>query len=172
MNKQYVKYKGIHPGIVLDRELKKRSIKQRPFALAIDEYPQTFNAITKGKRGISTSLALKIERELGLEEGTLVMLQAYYDIRKVKEKSGQKIPDLSILSKSLFWDTDIKQINWEHQYRAVIERVFERGNESDKKEITRFYGTEKVRQALEESNARSPYTVHKANKLRDYNAAL
>ena len=53
MIKQYEKYKGIHPGIILDRELKKRSIKQRPFALSLDEHPQTFNAITKGKRGIS-----------------------------------------------------------------------------------------------------------------------
>src|SRR5690606_41359530 len=83
MIKQYEKYKGIHPGVILDRELKKRSIKQRPFALSLDEHPQTFNAITKGKRGISTALALKIERELGLEEGTLVILQAYYDITKV-----------------------------------------------------------------------------------------
>lgn len=79
MNKQYEKYKGIHPGIVLDRELKKRSLRQGPFALSLEEHPQTFNAITKGKRGISTSLALKIERELGLEEGTLVILQAYQE---------------------------------------------------------------------------------------------
>ena len=75
--KRFEKYKGIHPGIVLDRELKKRSIRQRPFALSLNEHPQTFNAITKGKRGISTPLALKIEQELGLEEGTLVILQAY-----------------------------------------------------------------------------------------------
>lgn len=34
------KYKGIHPGVVLDRELKKRSIKQRPFALSINEHPK------------------------------------------------------------------------------------------------------------------------------------
>jgi addiction module HigA family antidote len=167
MIKQYQKYKGIHPGIVLARELKKRSIKQRPFALALEEHPQTFNAITKGKRGISTSLALKIERELGLEEGTLVILQAYYDIQKIKEKNNQKTPDLSILSKSLFWDTDIKHIDWERQYRAVIKRVLERGNESDKKEISRFYGAEKVRQALEKSDARNPYTVHKPNKMTD-----
>lgn len=167
MIRQYEKYKGIHPGIVLDRELKKRSIKQRPFAFALDEHPQTFNAITKGKRGISTSLALKIERELGLEEGTLVVLQAYYDIQKVKEKESQKKPNLSILSKSLFWDTDIKHINWVGQYRGVIQRVFERGNESDKEEITRFYGIEKIRQALKNSNARKPYTVYQPNKTAD-----
>ena len=164
MIKQYEKYKGIHPGKVLDRELKKRSIKQRPFALSLEEHPQTFNAITKGKRGISTALALKIERELGLEEGTLVILQAYYDIQKNKEKEIRSTPDLHILSKGLFWDTDIKQINWERQYRAVIHRVFERGDENDKNEIIRFYGTEKVKQALQESNIRRPYTIYRSDK--------
>lgn len=167
MIKQYEKYKGIHPGIILDRELKKRSIKQRPFALSLNEHPQTFNAITKGKRGISTALALKIEYELGLEEGTLVILQAYYDIQKIKEKNHQKTPNLSILTKSLFWDTDINNIDWERQYRAVIQRIFERGNEADKEEIIRFYGIEKIKQALEKSNVRKPYTVYQQNKATD-----
>ncbi|MGJ1196417.1 helix-turn-helix transcriptional regulator [Sphingobacterium spiritivorum] len=167
MIKQFEKYKGIHPGIVIDRELKKRSIKQRPFALSLEEHPQTFNAITKGKRGISTALALKIERELGLEEGTLVILQAYYDIQKIKEKEIKRTPDLHILSKALFWDTDIRHIDWKRQYRAVIQRVFERGNENDKNEIVRFYGAEKVKQALEDSNIRSPYTIYRSNKTTE-----
>lgn len=167
MIKQFEKYKGIHPGIVLDRELKKRSIKQRPFALSLEEHPQTFNAITKGKRGISTALALKIERELGLEEGTLVILQAYYDIQKIKEKEIQNTPNLHTLSKALFWDTDIQHIDWKRQYRAVIQRVFERGNENDKNEIIRFYGTEKVEQALQDSDIRSPYTIYRPNKTTD-----
>jgi len=164
MVKQFEKYRGIHPGIVLDRELKKRSIKQRPFALSLEEHPQTFNAITKGKRGISTALALKIERELELEEGSLVILQAYYDIQKIKEKEIQKTPDLNILSKALFWDTDIQHINWKRQYRAVIQRVFERGNTNDKDEISRFYGSEKVMQVLQESNIRSGYTIYRSHK--------
>lgn len=163
----YEKYKGIHPGIILDRELKKRSIRQRPFALSLDEHPQTFNAITKGKRGISTSLALKIEQELGMEEGTLVILQAFYDIQKIKEKNSQQTPNLSILSKSLFWDTDIENIDWRRQYRAVIQRVFERGNEAEKEEITRFYGIEKTEQALEEMSGRKPYAVYQSNKIAD-----
>lgn len=167
MIKQFEKYKGIHPGIVLDRELKKRSIKQRPFALSLGEHPQTFNAITKGKRGISTALALKIERQLGLEEGTLVILQAYYDIQKIKEKEIKNTPDLNILSKALFWDTDIQHIDWERQYKAVIQRVLERGNENDKNEIIRFYGAEKVSQALHESNIRNPYTIYRFNKTKD-----
>lgn len=165
MIKQFEKYKGIHPGIVFDRELKKRSIKQRPFALSLEEHPQTLNAITKGKRSIGTALALKIERGLGLEEGTLVLLQAYYDIQRIKEKESQDTPNLNILSKALFWDTDIQYINWNRQYRAVIQRIFERGNENDKNEIIRFYGTDKIEQALQESNLRKPYTIHNLHQI-------
>lgn len=161
MDKEYEKYKGIHPGIVLDRELKKRSIKQRPFALSLEEHLQTFNAITKGKRGISTALALKIEKKLGLEEGTLVLLQAYYDIQKIKEKEIQNTPDLDILSKALFWDTDIQKINWEKQYMAIIQRVFERGTEEEKAEIIHFYGVEKIEKALEGSKIRESYRVYR-----------
>ena|SRR5690606_7212787 len=161
MDKEYKKYKGIHPGFVLDRELKKRSIKQRPFALSLEEHPQTFNAISKGKRGISTALALKIEQKLGLEEGTLVLLQTYYDIQKIKEKEIQNTPDLKILNKALFWDTDIQKINWEKQYMAIIQRVFERGSEEEKDVIIRFYGIEKTEKVLKESKFRKPYRVYR-----------
>lgn len=89
-----------------------------------------------------------------------MLLQAYYDIQRIKEKESQDTPNLNILSKALFWDTDIQHINWNRQYRAVIQRVFERGNEKDKNEIIRFYGTDKIEQALQESNLRKPYTIH------------
>jgi hypothetical protein len=59
------KFKGIHPGIILHRELKKRALLQRPFALAIGEHPQTRNAITKDKRSLNIAIALKIESKLG-----------------------------------------------------------------------------------------------------------
>ncbi|MCF2503782.1 plasmid maintenance system antidote protein [Dyadobacter sp. CY107] len=149
MEKQFEKYKGIHPGIILERELKKRSIKQRPFALSIAEHPQTFNAILKGKRNINTALALRIEKGLHLDEGTLVLLQAYYDIKKENEKLVRRTPDLTVLRKSLFWDTDISQIDWEKQAKAVIRRTFERGDDEEKEEITKFYGEEKVQSVLE-----------------------
>ncbi|MBX2923036.1 MAG: hypothetical protein KF746_12635 [Chitinophagaceae bacterium] len=149
MNKQFEKYKGIHPGIILDRELKKRSIKKRPFALSLSEHPQTFNAITKGKRSLNTALALRIEKELQLGEGTLVFLQAWYDIKKEKEKEKKHTPDLAKLRKTLFWDTDVKQIDWEKQYKAVIQRVYERGNANEQNEISRFYGMAKVQAALQ-----------------------
>jgi plasmid maintenance system antidote protein VapI len=140
------KYKGIHPGMVLERELKKRKLKKGPFALSLQEYPQTLNDITKGRRGFTTALSLKVDKALGMEEGTMLLLQTWYEIKKEQQKNNSGAhPNLSVLRKALFWDTDINKIDWQRQYKAVIERVFERGNEEEKKEILNFYGEEKVK---------------------------
>src|SRR5690349_7484697 len=100
----------------------------------------------KGKRRVNTGLALKIEHALGLEEGALLMLQIFYDINEEKRKEAfGHHPDFSILRKILFWDTDIHSIDWNKHAKAVIRRVFERGNVSEKEEIIRFYGLAKVK---------------------------
>lgn len=157
--KSLLKYKGIHPGIVLERELEKRSLKKRPFALSIGESAQAINNITKGKRKIPVSLALKIEKELELEEGSIVILQSYYDIKLEKEKI-KDTPKLSILRKSLFWDTDINRIDWNRQHKAVIHRIFERGNDEEREETIRFYGQRKVETVLK-TKTTLPITLHK-----------
>lgn len=149
MDRLIEKYKGIHPGLILERELKKRSLKKGPFAASIQEYPQVINEITKGRRGLTAKLSLKIDQTLGLEEGTMFILQAYYDLKKAKDKNLERShPNLSVLRKALFWDTDISKIDWEKQYQAVIQRVFERGNDQEKEEMLRFYGDKKVKAAL------------------------
>ncbi len=65
-------------------------------------------------------------------------------------------PDLGIIRKILFWDTDIHKIDWQKQCKAVIQRVFERGNDEEKKEIERFYSLDKIQEAL----ASKTLTVH------------
>ncbi len=134
--------KGIHPGLVLERELRERKLPKGRFALSINEFPQTLVSITKGKRRMNTALALKIEKELGIEEGFFMILQVYYDIAQEKLKIKKESPDLNKLRPVLFWDTTIDKIDWEKHKNAVIQRVFERGNEEEKAEIKRFYGLE------------------------------
>ena len=143
--------KGIHPGILIDKELKKRKILGGRFAIAINEYPQTLSAVIKGRRSINLPLSLKIEKELGYDEGFLMTLQLYHDIKILKQKeSAAHKPDLSKFRKVIFWDTDIQQIDWTKNKRAVIERVFERGNEVEQEEVIRFYGQEEVNRYLDE----------------------
>jgi plasmid maintenance system antidote protein VapI len=137
---QLDKLKGIHPGIYLADLLKKRHIRPGQFALSIGEYPQTLNAIMKGRRAMNTPLSLKIEKSLNLDEGFLMTLQVFHDIRLEKTKKRQLIkPDLSLFRKGLFWDTDPEKIDWIAQKKAIINRIMERGNEQEKNAIEMFY---------------------------------
>jgi plasmid maintenance system antidote protein VapI len=140
--------KGIHPGLVLNRELDKRHLRKGAFALSLQEYPQTLTAITKGKRGMNTALSLKIEKALGLEEGYFMILQVYYEIEEEKRKQNKSWTNLPQLRPVLFWDTKMESLDWEKQKKAIIKRVFERGNDIEKKEIIRFYGAKTVNDLL------------------------
>lgn len=140
--------KGIHPGLVLNRELDKRHLRKGAFALSLQEYPQTLTAITKGKRGMNTTLSLKIEKALGLEEGYFMILQVYYEIEEEKRKLNKSWPNLPQLRPVLFWDTKMTSLDWEKQKKAIIKRVFERGNDIEKNEIIRFYGAKTVNNLL------------------------
>lgn len=145
--------KGIHPGIILERKIKEKKLSKGRLALMVSEYPQTLGAITKGKRSMNTTLALKLERELDLPEGFFMILQVFYDIKQEKQKrSNASQPDLNKLRRALFWDTDFDKIDWQQQKRAVIQRIFERGNSEEKEEITRFYGAETVEQLTKKTD--------------------
>ena len=148
MNTELNLLKGIHPGLVLNRELDKRHLRKGAFALSLQEYPQTLTAITKGKRGMNTVLSLKIERALGLVEGYFMILQVYYEIEEEKRKQNKSWTNLPQLRPVLFWDTKMESLDWEKQKKAIIKRVFERGNDIEKNEIIRFYGAKTVNNLL------------------------
>jgi len=137
--------KGIHPGFILVRELNNRKLSRRKFALSIGEHYQTIWSISKGRRNMNLPLSLKIEQALNMPEGFLMTLQVFHSIKILKNADqSKKSPNLSLIRKALFWDTDIQKINWEQQKRAVIKRIFERGNDQEKSEIIRFYGQDTV----------------------------
>lgn len=139
------KYRGIAPGVFLNRQLKKKDIKQNAFAKTVDIPAQTLNAIIKGTRKMTTETALKIDRGLGIEESTMAMLQAFYETKLVRQKyKSTDHPDFKIIRKILFWDTDFDKIDWQQQKKAVICRVWERGNEEEKQEMQRYYGNEAI----------------------------
>lgn len=52
------------------------------------------------------------------------------------------------LNKRIFWDTDFHKIDYDKSYQSVIERVFERGDVSDIREIRRYYGDEVIKNVL------------------------
>ena len=135
--------KGIHPGKFIYRELKKQGFNQKEYAFFLGEHPQTINAIIKGRRSMNTELSIKIENTSDLEQGFLMTLQVFYDIKQLHLDSNYK-PDFSKLREGLFWDTSFEKIDWKLMKRAVITRVFAYGNEVEQKEIIRFYGEDEV----------------------------
>ena len=136
------KVKGVHPGAILDREFRKRGIKKSAFAVRIGEYPGIITDITRLRRGINARLSLRIEQALDAEEGYFMVLQAYYEINEAKKKEEQDNdrPELSLIRPILFWDVDVRSIDFIKRKNFVIKRVFERGNEAEIQEIIRFYG--------------------------------
>ena len=137
--------KGIRPGEVIGWELQKRNLSQRAFAAAIDDHKQTLNAVITGRRKLTVEMALKIEKALGYEEGFLLTLQAYYEIAEYKNrKASESVSGVPAIRRMLFWDTDFDKIDWGRYKSTVIERVMERGDESEKQEIARFYGMDRA----------------------------
>ncbi|MEA4978997.1 MAG: helix-turn-helix domain-containing protein [Petrimonas sp.] len=132
--------KGIHPGKLIERDLKKQAITQRSLGEETGIPYQTINAIITGKRNLTIGQALKIETALGYEEGFLSILQSYHDIEQYKDKESALLyPEAPKIRKILFWDTDFSGINWGRYKRAVIERVLERGSKEEINEIKKFY---------------------------------
>lgn len=137
-------YKGISPGKIIARELRKHAISQRSIASKIGIHSQTLNAVITGHRKLTVDMALKIERFLGLEEGFLLILQTYYNISEYKRTSINYNNIAPNIRKILFWDTDFEKIDWNLQKETVIRRVMERGSASEKEEIIRFYKLHKT----------------------------
>ena len=134
-------FKGIHPGKIIEREIRKQKITQRGLAEKIGEHSQTLNAVIKGHRALTVEMAVKIEDTFGYEEGMLLTLQAYYDIAQYKIKKAQEsVKGVPNISRILFWDADFDKIDWGRYRKSIIARVLERGSKEDIAEIARFYG--------------------------------
>ncbi len=50
---------------------------------------------------------------------------------------------------SLLWEYDLETFNWERSYKIVIERVVQRGNLEEWREIYHFYKTQKIIETVE-----------------------
>jgi hypothetical protein len=53
-----------------------------------------------------------------------------------------------ILAKRIFWDVNFDAIDYDEKWKFVIERVFDRGDIDDIRQVRRYYGDEKVIEAL------------------------
>ncbi|MDR1342047.1 MAG: hypothetical protein LBK18_02185 [Prevotellaceae bacterium] len=78
-----------------------------------------------------------------------------------------------IFSKVMFWDVDFEKLDYDRHPNFIIERVFERGDIEDIRQCRRYYGDEKVREALTQAKWMRKDIVYLAmavlnNKKEDY----
>lgn len=133
--------KGIHPSKFIERELKKQNISLGSLAKGTHIPFQKISAIIAGEYSPTTEEFSKIENMLKLENGSLSVLQHYYDIEQAENlRLANLYPTPPRIRKSLFWDADFDMINWGKYKETVIKRVLERGSKEELKEINRFYG--------------------------------
>ncbi len=53
-----------------------------------------------------------------------------------------------IFHKRIFWDTDFEAIDYDKNYRSVIERVFERGDVEDYRQCYKYYDEKLIEQVI------------------------
>ena len=70
-----------------------------------------------------------------------------------------------IFHKRIFWDVDFEKINYDTKANFVIERVFERGDVDDIRNCRRYYGDEKVTEALLNAKFLSEHTMYLASAV-------
>jgi addiction module HigA family antidote len=150
MIQSLTKFNGIHPGAVLKRELKKQGIKPIDLASEVGEHKQTISAILNERRGINANLSVKLAEYFQIEPSFYMQLQAAFEVQQIlkRQQLANPTPNLSIIRKVLFWDTNFDKIDWIAKKTAVIKRIFERGNDEEIQEIIRFYGKEIVEKTI------------------------
>lgn len=56
--------------------------------------------------------------------------------------------DKPIFNKRIFWDTDFEKLDYDKNFKFIIERVFERGDVPDIRNCRRYYGDEKITEVI------------------------
>ena len=146
---EFNRVKGIHPGAILKRELKKRRIKSIQLAKEIGEHPQTINAISKERRGINPKLSYKLGEFFKISEDYFMLLQAAYEVSIIKKSKLNNINPLKgKFRDSIFWDTKLELIDHQKNKRSIIQRVLERGTHQEIKNLIKIYSLNTIKQEL------------------------
>lgn len=72
-----------------------------------------------------------------------------------------------LFNKRIFWDVLFDHIDYDTKANFVIERVFERGDVEDIRNCRRYYGDEKVTQALLNAKFLPEVTMYLASAVID-----
>ncbi|MBR5080828.1 MAG: HigA family addiction module antidote protein [Bacteroidales bacterium] len=92
MNKKQTPFIATHPGELIKDELKERSMTQKQLSELTGIKPSVLSETINGKRSVSLSVAMALEKALGIPAEIWMNLQTQYDIDSVniEERNKQK----------------------------------------------------------------------------------
>lgn len=165
MYEKYLTINNIPAGAILKRILVKKNISQKELAENTGILPPRINDYITGKRRLTPTVSLKIEKQLDISiPGFFYRIQSNYDIYLAMQAEQLKQhPDFSLFRKSLFWDTDIEKLDWNSNKKWIIQRTFEYGNEAEIKAIIDYYGENIVAAYLRAITSRWKENTRKRN---------
>ena len=73
-------FMAVHPGMMIKPELEERGISQKEVAKMLGAQPSHLSEVLNGKRALSTELAVKIEKTIGLPAKILLSAQTQYEL--------------------------------------------------------------------------------------------
>ena len=81
----------VHPGEILDEELRELGLSANALAKALDVPTNRITAILNGQRGITADTALRLSRYFGTTPQLWQNLQNAYELRMVEIEVGERI---------------------------------------------------------------------------------
>lgn len=72
-----------------------------------------------------------------------------------------------IFYRRIFWDVDFDKLDYDAKWKFVIERVFERGDVDDIRQCRRYYGDDRVTEALITAKFLPLHRTHLASAVID-----
>ena len=89
-NENPVPFMAVHPGMMIKPELDERGISQKKFAEMLGTQPSHLSEVLNGKRVLTTDLAMKMEKAIGIPAKTLLAAQTQYELESAKDVSDDK----------------------------------------------------------------------------------
>lgn len=150
----YLHTPHIPAGAVLRHIIDRHDISQRELAKSAGLPPQRLSDFVNGRRRISVAASFLLEKALSIDiKGYFYMLQTNNDIYEAQvDTAHTDSPNLKHIKKSLFWDTDMADIDWRGNSASIIKRIFEYGDRDAVFEASRYYGIDLITETLNSDN--------------------
>lgn len=142
MRSNYLLYKGISVGLIIKKDLRRMGMTQKALSSSIDMPYRKLNRLINGNGYFEDFYAEKIEKLLDYERFFIIGLQKLekeahsQDIQSRRMVESANIPEIR---QCVFWDIDMRSLDWIKHKRFIIDRVRSYGNDREREMIEWFY---------------------------------